>query len=71
VRQTRQPLVITQNGKATAVLQDVETYQEQRQALLLVKFLARGDQELKQGKAISHSQARQHSHDTILRLKRG
>ncbi len=31
-RETGQPIIITQNGKATAVLQDVETYQRQRQA---------------------------------------
>jgi prevent-host-death family protein len=71
VRETRQPLVITQNGKATAVLQDVQTYHEQQQALLLLKFLAQGDRELKGGKGISHRQAKLHFQETIARLKRG
>jgi prevent-host-death family protein len=41
-RETRQPVIITQNGKATAVLQDVESYQRQREALLLLKYIALG-----------------------------
>ena len=71
VRETRQPVVITQNGKATAVLQDVRTFEEQQQALLLLKFLAQGDAELKDGKGIGHGQAKAHFQQTIGRLKRG
>ena len=57
-RDSGQPIVITQNGKATAVLQDVETYEEQRRALLLLKLMAQGDQELKRGKTVNHATAR-------------
>ena len=57
-RDSRQPVVITQNGKATAVLQDVETYEEQRRALLLLKLMAQGDRELKRDKAVRHATAR-------------
>ena len=32
-RETGQPIIITQNGKPTAVLQDVESFQRQREAL--------------------------------------
>ncbi len=49
-RDSRQPIVITQRGKGTAVLQDIESYEEMRKALLLLKFLARGDRELADGK---------------------
>jgi len=59
-RNSGQPVVITQNGKATAVLQDVETYEEQRRALLLLTLMSQGDQELRKGKAVPHSAARQH-----------
>ena len=34
-RTSGQPIVITQNGKATAVLQDVESYEEQRRVVNL------------------------------------
>ena len=55
-KETGQPIVITQNGRATAILQDVDTYQAQRKALLLLKFMAQGDQELNQGRALEHAQ---------------
>lgn len=54
-KETGQPIVITQNGRATAILQDVDSYQAQRDALLLLKFLAQGDQELNRGEAVSHA----------------
>ena len=57
--QSGQPIIITQNGKATAVLQDVESYQRQRQALLLLKFLARGDQDHREGRILSDEEADQ------------
>lgn len=46
----REPLVITQNGEARAVLQDVATYEETRATLALLKILALGNQEITQGK---------------------
>ncbi len=51
---------ITQNGKATAVLQDVESYQRERQARLLLKYLARGDQDYREGKVLSDKEADKH-----------
>jgi len=59
-RESRQPIIITQNGRATAVLQDVETFQRQREALLLLKYLARGDGELRAGEGIADGKARRH-----------
>ena len=56
-RESGQPVIITQNGKATAVLQDVESFQRQRRALLLLKFLAKGDREVEEGKGLSHREA--------------
>lgn len=45
----RRPLVITQNGEAKAVLQDVATYEETQEALALLKILALGNQEVAAG----------------------
>lgn len=70
-RQSGQPIVITQNGKATAVLQDVESYQRQRDALLLLKFLARGDQDYRAGKVLSDEEADQHFRAKLEALKSG
>ena len=43
-------LIITQNGEATAVLQDIATYQADQQALALLKILALGNQQIQKGK---------------------
>lgn len=46
----REPLIITQNGEAKAVLQDLATFEETQEALALLKILALGNQELAAGK---------------------
>lgn len=56
-RDTGQPVVITQNGKPTAVLQDVESFQRQRETLLLLKALVQGDRDYQAGRAMTHKQA--------------
>jgi prevent-host-death family protein len=55
---SERPVIITQNGKATAVLQDIESFERQRDALLLLKFLARSDEELREGKGVTHAAAK-------------
>jgi len=42
--------VITQNGEAKAVIQDVASYEETQETLALLKILARGAQQVEQGK---------------------
>jgi len=46
----REPLLITQNGEARAVLQDVASYEETQETLALLKILALGNQEVAAGK---------------------
>lgn len=46
----REPLVITQNGEAKAVLQDVASYEETQETLALLKILAIGNQQVAAGK---------------------
>lgn len=46
----REPLVITQNGEAKAVLQDVASYEETQETLALLKILALGNREVEEGK---------------------
>jgi prevent-host-death family protein len=49
----REPLVITQNGEAKAVLQDVASFEETQETLALLKILALGNQEVASGKVQS------------------
>ncbi len=46
----RQPLVITQNGEAKAVLQDVASFEETQETLALLKVLALGSQDVAAGR---------------------
>lgn len=48
--QERQPMVITQNGEAKAVLQDVASFEETQETLALLKILALGQQDVASGK---------------------
>lgn len=44
----RRPMVITQNGEAKAVIQDVATYEQTQETLALLKILALGNQQISQ-----------------------
>ena len=46
----REPLVITQNGEAKAVLQDVASFEATQETLALLKVLALGNQEIAAGR---------------------
>lgn len=46
----REPLVITQNGEAKAVLMDVASFEETQQTLALLKILALGNQDVEAGR---------------------
>jgi prevent-host-death family protein len=46
----REPLLITQNGEAKAVLQDVASYEQAQETLALLKVLALGNQDLAAGR---------------------
>lgn len=47
----REPLVITQNGEARAVLQDLASFEETQETLALLKILALGQQDVEAGRA--------------------
>lgn len=48
----REPLIITQNGEAKAVMQDVATYEQDQETLALLKILALGRRQVEQGKTV-------------------
>jgi prevent-host-death family protein len=50
LREVREPLIITQNGEAKAVLQDVASYEETQETLALLKLLAMGQQDVVAGR---------------------
>jgi len=45
----REPYLITQNGEAKAVIQDIASYEKTQETLALLKILALGNQEIETG----------------------
>jgi prevent-host-death family protein len=58
----REPLIITQNGEAKVVIQDIESYEQTQQTMALLKILALGMQQIEGGKVIP-------AEDVIKRLR--
>ena len=44
-----EPMIITQNGEAKAVLQDIKAYEQTQETLALLKILALGQREIAAG----------------------
>ena len=44
-----EPLVITQNGEAKVVMQDIDSYEQMQETLALLKILALGDRRIEAG----------------------
>jgi prevent-host-death family protein len=49
LEENRRPLIITQNGEAKAVIQDVASYEETQETLALLKIFALGSQQVERG----------------------
>ncbi|HSB06784.1 MAG TPA: type II toxin-antitoxin system Phd/YefM family antitoxin [Thermodesulfobacteriota bacterium] len=62
LHEQREPLVITQNGEAKVVIQDIESYEQTLEAMALLKILALGTHQIAEGKV-------QPAEDVIKRLR--
>jgi prevent-host-death family protein len=49
LEEQRKPMIITQNGEAKAVIQDVVSYEETQETMALLKILALGSQQVERG----------------------
>lgn len=58
----REPLVITQNGEAKVVIQDIESYEQTLKTMALLKILALGLRQIEEGKVLP-------AEDVIRRLR--
>ena len=50
INNTRQTLIVTHNGEAKVVVQDIRSYERMQETLALLKILARSKQNIKRGK---------------------
>jgi prevent-host-death family protein len=60
----REPMVITQNGEAKVVIQDIESYEQTQETMALLKILALGMRQIEEGKVLP-------ADDVIRRLHEG
>jgi len=58
------PLIITQNGKAKIVIQDIKSFEETQETIALLKILTLGNRQIEEGKVVSAS-------DAIKRIRKG
>lgn len=52
VTRRRTPIVITQNGEAKVVVQDIRSFERDREALLLLKLLSQGVEAADRGEGV-------------------
>jgi prevent-host-death family protein len=48
----QEPMVITQNGEAKVVIQDIESYEQTQQTMALLKILALGMRQVEEGEVL-------------------
>lgn len=56
VGENKNPIVVTQNGEAKAVLIDVDSYQELINSINIMKLVSIGDRDIKNGKTVTHDE---------------
>jgi prevent-host-death family protein len=65
----REPLIITQNGEAKAVMQDIASYEATQETLALLKLLALGKRQIEQGRFVTAKEAFRRARERIARRK--
>ena len=53
----QEPLIITQNGKAKVVIQDIDSYENMQETVALLKVLALGNRQIEAGEVQSAADA--------------
>lgn len=52
----KRPMIITQNGRAKVVVQDVDSFERDRQALLLLKIISQGATDAEAGRFVEQEE---------------
>ena len=53
----QEPIVITQNGKAKVVIQDIDSYEKTQQTMAMLKILALGIRQVEEGDVVPANEA--------------
>ncbi|MBF0197049.1 MAG: type II toxin-antitoxin system Phd/YefM family antitoxin [Planctomycetes bacterium] len=68
-KETQQPVMITQNGKAVAMVVDVESWQKQEDSLNMLKLVLQGERDIQKGLLRSHEEVRERMQKRLKRLR--
>lgn len=52
VNENRQPIIITQNGEAKAIIQDMKSYESLRNSISLLKLIVQSEEDIQNGNVI-------------------
>ena len=58
LHETKEPVLITEHGKPSAYLVDVDDYEFMQSRLAILEGIARGELALSDGKMVSHKEAK-------------
>ena len=64
-----EPMIITQNGEAKAIVQDIVSYEKTQETLALLKILALGEQQVREGKTVPATKAMQRFRNRVKRAR--
>jgi prevent-host-death family protein len=57
LQEDRNAVVLTQNGRGSAVVQSYESFQRQQQSLAMLKLMAQGEADLRSGATVPQGEA--------------
>lgn len=58
LHETKEPVLITEHGKPSAYLVDVDDYESTQDRMAILEGIARGESAVIEGRTLSHSQAK-------------
>ncbi len=59
LHESGEPVLITEHGRPSAYLVDVEDYKSMQRRIQLLEGIARGEQALQEGRVMAHEEAQQ------------
>ena len=59
LRESKEPVLITEHGQPSAYLVDVDDYEELQNRLKILEGVARGEAAYREGRVVSHAKARE------------
>lgn len=59
LHESKEPILITEHGKPSAYLLDVEDYEYMLRRMQILEGIARGEQDIRENKVITHEDAKE------------